>query len=163
MPGPKNKNTHTHSWILQTYQSVEWKFTFILKNTCPMICLDKKKQGSWNTWKPFDSEWGCGYQFPWLRVILRHVFLAIETWQCLIFTVVALRKRYHHRHHMPWQGGSNSFSPFSSWHFDFQVPHISCLDAKNRFPQGWAKAGDNAFCKYQRMLVLWYLISSKRR
>lgn len=64
-------------------------------------------------------------------------FLAIETWQCLIFTIMALRKRYH-QYALAWR--IQQFFPFSSWHCDFQVPHTSCLDAKNRFPQGWAKS-----------------------
>lgn len=63
-------------WTAPQPQSIEWQFTFILKKkkTLLIIFLDKEKLGSWNTWKPFDSEWGCGYQFPWLRVTLRHDF-----------------------------------------------------------------------------------------
>lgn len=64
-------------------------------------------------------------------------FLAIETWQCLIFTIMALRKRYR-QYALAWR--IQQFFLFSSWHCDFQVPHTSCLDAKNRFPQGWAKS-----------------------
>lgn len=54
---------------------------------------------------------------------------------------------------MPWRGGSSSFS-FSSWHHDFQASLASCLHAKNRFPQGWGKAGDNGLPTFQKDRVL---------
>lgn len=87
-------------------------------------------------------------------------FLAIETWQCLISTIMALRKCYHQ---YALAGRIQQCFSFSSWHCDFQVPHTSCLDAKNRFPQGWAKAGDNALCKYQRRSFDIQYLQSKGR
>lgn len=42
---------------LKIHESVfSYFYEVVQYNTCPMVCLDKKKQGSWNTWKPFDSE-----------------------------------------------------------------------------------------------------------
>lgn len=55
------------------------------------------------------------------------------------------------------------FAPFSSWHWDFQVSHTSCLDAKNRFPQGWAKSRrtmHSANIKRMHVHILWYSVSS---
>lgn len=59
---------------------------------------------------------------------------------------------------MPWQGGSNSVSHSV---LGIVTSRYLTLAAKNRFPQGWAKA----FCKYQSMHVhiLWYSVSSIQR
>lgn len=47
----------TQQLKLKIHESVFSFFNEIVQyNTCPMVCLDKEKQGSWNTWKPFDSE-----------------------------------------------------------------------------------------------------------
>lgn len=75
---------------------------------------------------------------------------------------MALRKHYHQYALAGW---IQQFNAFRSWHRDFQVPHTSCLHDKNWFPQGWAKEGDDVFCKYQRMHVCisWYSVSSMRR
>lgn len=68
----------THTYILMDTADVSKRRVTVHihtdKKTCPMICPDKEKQGSRNTWKPFDSERGSGYQIPWLGVILRHGF-----------------------------------------------------------------------------------------
>lgn len=71
---------------------------------------------------------------------------------------MAPRKRFHQYALAGW---IHQFLPFSSWLCDFQVPHTSCLDDKNRFPQGWAEAGDNVFCEYLRTPR--YSVSSIKR
>lgn len=57
LPGPREKTrtrSHSHA-LMDTADESKCSHSY-LNNTCPIICVDKEKQGSWNTWKPFDSE-----------------------------------------------------------------------------------------------------------
>lgn len=74
----------------------EGLFTFIQGTLVQPAVIVRRNRNV--AWKPLNSDWACKYQFPWLRVDLRHDF-----WQRKQRLIIVIVMKSYHQYALAWR------------------------------------------------------------